>query len=206
MLLSLVSVKMKCLLWLFWSNICLQFLFSQKILSGWAGYIVTPRRSLVLNWLTCQITNFSFKLCDLTIFSPFFLGLSSCLFGDLTPSFKALQTSVIQSHLLNALFLVKQQSSILNYCDLKNFLSIFFQGLNSCLFGDLTPSFKPQWFGSHVISVKISCRRGLFPVCGGFWQRAHTLRLGICVQNPQLLTKGPFWPVFVWCSASKRHF
>ena len=200
----------------------------------------------------------------MTIFSPFFLGLSSCLFGDLTPSFKALQTSVIQSHLLNALFLVKQQSSILNYCDLKNFLSIFFQGLNSCLFGDLTPSFKPQWFGSrflsaiflvkwqnsdlrcfdltiffirffndlfslfqrlnsclfgdltpsfkpqwfgsHVISVKISCRRGLFPVCGGFWQRAHTLRLGICVQNPQLLTKGPFWPVFVWCSAPKRHF
>ena len=46
--LFLVSVKIKFLLWLFWSNICLHSLFSQKVLSGWAGCIVTSRRSLVL--------------------------------------------------------------------------------------------------------------------------------------------------------------
>ena len=46
MLLFLVSVQMKRLFWLFWSNICLHFLFCQKVQSGWAGCIVTPRRSL----------------------------------------------------------------------------------------------------------------------------------------------------------------
>ena len=50
MLLFLVSVQMKRLLWLFWSNICLYSLFSQKVQSGWAGCIVTPRRSLVYTW------------------------------------------------------------------------------------------------------------------------------------------------------------
>ena len=46
MLLFLVSVQMKRLFWLFWSNICLHLLFSQKIQCGWAGCIVTPGRSL----------------------------------------------------------------------------------------------------------------------------------------------------------------
>ena len=48
MLLFLVSVQMECLFWLFWSNICLHSLFCQKIRSGWAGCIVTPRRLLAL--------------------------------------------------------------------------------------------------------------------------------------------------------------
>ena len=37
---------------LFCSNICLHFLFCQKVQSGWAGCIVTPRRSLIWD---CQI-------------------------------------------------------------------------------------------------------------------------------------------------------
>ena len=63
MLFLLVSVQMKCFLWLFWSNICLHSPFSQKVRSGWAGCIVTPRRSLY-GWIC---TRFSFS--NVVIFS-----------------------------------------------------------------------------------------------------------------------------------------
>ena len=55
MLLSLVSVKMKFLLWLFWRKNSLHSLFCQKVRSGWAGCIVTtvvtPGRSLIIIWI-----------------------------------------------------------------------------------------------------------------------------------------------------------
>ena len=50
MLLFIVSEQMQHFFWLLWSNICLQFPFRQKVRSGWAGCMVTPRRSLTPAW------------------------------------------------------------------------------------------------------------------------------------------------------------